>query len=78
MQHRLGAGLGTWYGLACETEWWFYFCCCHWQENCGGYKEKLVKLPFPHASEQSEQYRHHLQPLQVVNPTYEQGVCQAC
>lgn len=71
---RLSTVWDTWSGLEYLTEWCFYSCCCHWQETCGG---KAAKLSFPRAPEHSGQYKHHLQSLQVVNPTCVQGVCQS-
>lgn len=55
------------------VEWWFHSCCCCWREMHGA----EVKLFLPQVSEESGQYKHHLQSLQVVNPTYIQGVCQS-
>lgn len=40
-------------------------------------QSEATKLSFPRASEHWGQYKHHLQSLQVVNPTYVQGVCQS-
>lgn len=55
------------------VERWFHSCCCCWREMHGA----EVKLVLPQVSEESGQYKHHLQSLQVVNPTYIQGVCQS-
>lgn len=37
-------------------------------------QSEAAKLSFPRASEHSGQYKHHLQSLQVGNPSYVQGV----
>lgn len=41
------------------------------------HKSEAATLSFPQASEHSGQYKHHLQSLQVVNPTYVLRICQS-
>lgn len=40
-------------------------------------QSEAAKLSLPWAAERSGQYKHHLQSLQVLNPTYVLGVCQS-